>query len=114
MYIFNIYKNSDQLKTNIDNIEEKDFDKALFALEKIIFSYTKKWHKYCNQEIVTFRIEVIDQENNDIRNLIWESKEGFLEACSIEKYVRHLINKETYQIWVKDYIENGSICKFAE
>ena len=72
----------------------------------------QKWYEENN--IIEFRIEVIDQINKDIRNIIWESKEGFLEACSIEKYIRHLINKETYQIWIKDHVDSESICKFAD
>lgn len=43
-------------------------------------------------DFLEFRIEVIDTKTKDIRNIIWRSKKGFLEACSIEKYVRHLIN----------------------
>lgn len=63
---------------------------------------------------IIFRIEVIDQNGKDIRNIIWESKQGFLEACSIKKYIQHLTNKETYQIWVKDHVDSESICKFAD
>ena len=65
-------------------------------------------------DFLEFRIEFIDINNKDIRNIIWESKKGFLEACSIEKYIRHLISKETYQIWIKDYADYESICKFAD
>lgn len=65
-------------------------------------------------DFLEFRIEVINTKTKDIRNIIWESKKGFLEACSIEKYLSHLINKETYQIWIKDYADDESICKFAD
>lgn len=65
-------------------------------------------------DFLEFRIEFIDTKTKDIRNIIWKSKKGFLEACSIEKYVRHLINRETYQIWIVDYANDESICKFAD
>lgn len=65
-------------------------------------------------DFLEFRIEVINTKTKDIQNIIWKSKKGFLEACSIEKYVRHLINGETYQIWITDYANDESICKFAD
>lgn len=112
MYIFNFYEDINQHKVSIASSDKNDINSALSYLKGIVSSYVKEW---CNEhELVTFRIEVIDQENQDIRNIIWKSKSGFFESCSIEKYVQHLINKETYQIWIKDHVDSESICKFAD
>lgn len=114
MYTFNLYEDCIFLEACIDNIDKKNLNHAIIGFNNIVSSYVEEWHKEDNQEIITFRIEIIDINNKDIRNIIWESKKGFLEACSIEKYIRHLINKETYQIWIKDYANDESICKFAD
>lgn len=92
-------------------LKQELLDDYLMHIEKdikLVVSYLYE------NDFLEFRLEVIDAENDDIRNIIWKSKKGFLEACSIEKYIRHLINKETYQIWVTDYADDESICKFAE
>lgn len=112
MFTINIYKKLERLEFSIRDIKEKDLDTALKRIEESILIHSKMWYKE-NQNIL-FRIEVIDQDELDIRNIVWETKQGFLVACSIEKYIRHLINKETYQIWVKDHIDAESICKFAD
>lgn len=112
MYTINFYENCNQPKTSIAFSSKDGLHDALNSLKNIMFLYIKEWYK--EQDLVIFRIEVIDQKNKDIRNIIWESKEGFFEACSIEKYVQHLMNKETYQIWIKDYADSESICKFAD
>ena len=113
MYTINIYKNYDQLEMTIKDIQEENLDAVFKHLKETISLHGKNWYKV-SLDTIEFRIEVIDQINKDIRNIIWESKEGFLEACSIEKYIRHLINKETYQIWIKDHVDSESICKFAD
>lgn len=109
MFIFNFYEDINQHKASIAS--SSNLDNALSSLKDIVSLYVKEWHN--EHEVITFRIEVIDQENQDIRNIIWKSKSGFFEACYIEKYVRHLINKETYQIWVDDAYSEG-ICTFAD
>lgn len=108
MYIINFYENHNQLKTSVAS---SNLDDALSSIKDIASLYVNGWHR--EYELVTFRIEVINQETEDIRNIIWESKQGFFEVELIEKYVRHLINKETSQIWIKDYADDESICKFA-
>lgn len=112
MFTINIYKKLERLEFSIRDIKEKELDTALKRIEESILTHSKMWYKE-NQNIL-FRIEVIDQDELDIRNIVWETKQGFLEACSIEKYIRHLINKETYRIWVKDHIDAESICKFVD
>lgn len=112
MYILNFYEDINQHKASIASSNKNNMNNALSSLKDIVSLYVKEWHK--EREIITFRIEVIDQENQDIRNMIWKSKSGFFESCSIEKYVQHLINKETYQIWIKDHADSESICKFAD
>lgn len=109
MYIFNFYENYNQLKTSVAS---SNLDNALSSIKDIASLYVNGWHK--ESELVTFRIEIINQKTEDIRNIIWKSKKGFFEVELIEKYIRHLINKETYQIWVEDYVDNESICKFAD
>ena len=112
MFTINIYKKLERLEFSIRDIKEKELDTALKRIEESILIHGKMWYK--ENPNILFRIEVIDQDELDIRNIIWETKQGFLEVCSIEKYIRHLINKETYQIWVKDHIDAESICKFAD
>lgn len=112
MYIFNLYEGINQHKVSVASSDKNNINSALSYLKGIVSSYVKEWHN--EGEFINFRIEVIDQENQDIRNLIWESRSGFFEACSIEKYIQHLINKETYQIWIKDHVDSESICKFAD
>lgn len=112
MYTINIYKDMNQLEISFKDVQEENLDAVLETIEGGFWLYAKKWYEETN--IIEFRIEVIDQINKDIRNIIWESKEGFLEACSVEKYIQHLINKETYQIWIKDHVDSESICKFAD
>lgn len=112
MYTINIYKDYNQLEISFKDIQEENLDNIIETIEGGLWLYCKKWYE--ENTLVEFRIEVIDQTNKDIRNIIWETKEGFLEACSIRKYIRHLINKETYQIWIKDHVDSESICKFAD
>lgn len=110
MYIFNLYEDCNLHKASVAS--SSDLNNALASIKNIVSLYLNEWYK--EKEFATFRIEVIDQETNDIRNIIWESKQGFFEACSIEKYINHLINKETYQVWIKDYVDDEGICKFAD
>lgn len=110
MYIFNLYEDCNKHKASVAS--SSNLNNALASIKNIVSLYLNE--RYKEKEFVTFRIEVIDQETNDIRNIIWESKQGFFEACSIEKYIHHLINKETYQIWIKDHVDSESICKFAD
>ena len=110
MYIFNLYEDCNKHKTSVAS--SSNLNNALASIKNIVSLYLNEWYK--EKEFVTFRIEVIDLETNDIRNIIWESKQGFFKACSIEKYIHHLINKETYQIWIKDHVDSESICKFAD
>lgn len=113
MYTINVYKNYNQLEISFKDVQEENLDTVLETIEGGLWVYCKKWYEE-NNNLIEFRIEVIDQIDKDIRNIIWESREGFLEACSIGKYVKHLINKETYQIWIKDHVDSESICKFAD
>lgn len=112
MFIFNFYEGINQHKVSIASSDKNNLKNAISSLKDIASLYLKEWHN--EGEFITFRIEVIDQENQDIRNLIWESRCGFFEACSVEKYIQHLINKEIYQIWIKDHVDSESICKFAD
>lgn len=109
MYILNFYENYNQLKTSVAS---SNLDDALSSIKNIASLYVNGWHK--EHELVTFRIEVINQKAEDIRNIIWKSKRGFFEVELVEKYILHLINKETYQIWINDYANDESICKFAD
>lgn len=111
MFIINLHNELSGLYKIYIIDENDDLNDKLSKLEKRIKEDLLTWYE---DDYLKFRIEVIDQENEDIRNIIWKSRKGFLEACSIKKYVRHLINKETYQIWVTDYTDDESICKFAE
>lgn len=111
MYTINIYKSYNQLEISFKDIQEENLNNIIETIEGGLWLYCKKWYE--ENTLVEFRIEVIDQTDKDIRNIIWESKEGFLEACSIKKYIQHLINKETYQIWINDHADSG-ICKFAD
>lgn len=111
MYIINL---QDQLDGGYNTYiidENDDLNTKLAKLGSKIKEKVSTWYE---DNYLEFRLEVIDTQTDDIRNIIWKSKKGFLEACSIEKYIRHLINKETYQIWIKDYADDESICKFAE
>lgn len=110
MFIINLHNGLSGLYKIYIIDENDDLNDKLSKLEKRIKEDLLTWYE---DDYLKFRIEVIDQKNEDIRNIIWRSKKGFLETCSIEKYVRHLINKETCQIWVTDYTDE-SICKFAE
>ena len=111
MFVINLHNGLSGLYKTYIIDENDDLNDKLSKLEKRIKEDLLTWYE---DDYLKFRIEVIDQENDDIRNIIWKSKKGFLEACYIEKYVRHLINKETYQIWVTDYEDDESICRFAE
>lgn len=112
MYIFNFYEDINKYKASVASSDKNNLKNTISYLKGIVSSYVKEWHN--EGEFITFRIEVIDQENQEIRNIIWESRSGFFEACSIEKYIQHLLNKETYQIWIKDHVDSESICKFAD
>lgn len=111
MYIINLHNQLSGLEKTYIIDENDDLNEKLSKLESRIKEKLLAWYE---DDYLEFRFEVIDTQNEDIRNIIWKSKKGFLEACSIEKYIRHLINKETYQIWIKDYADDESICKFAE
>ncbi len=86
MYIFNLYEDCNKHKASVAS--SSNLNNALASIKNIVSLYLNEWYK--EKEFVAFRIEVIDQETNDIRNIIWESKQGFFEACSIEKYIHHL------------------------
>lgn len=111
MFVINLHDGLSGLHKTYLIDENEDLNIKLSKLEKRIKEDLLTLYE---DDFLEFRIEVIDTEFKDIRNIIWRSKKGFLEACFIEKYVRHLINKETYQIWVTDYADDESICKFAE
>lgn len=111
MYIINLHNQLSGLYRTYIIDENDDLNEKLSKFEERVKEELLTWYK---DDYLKFRFEVIDTQNEDIRNIIWKSKKGFLEACSIKKYVRHLINKETYQIWIKDYADDESICKFAE
>ena len=111
MYIINLHNQLSGLYRTYIIDENDDLNDKLSKFEKKVKDELLTWYE---DDYLEFRFEVIDTKDEDIRNIIWKSKKGFLEACSIEKYVGHLINKETYQIWIKDYADNESICKFAE
>lgn len=111
MYIINLHNQLSGLYRTYIIDENDDLNDELAKFESRVKEELLTWYE---DDYLKFRFEVIDTQNEDIRNIIWKSKKGFLEACSIEKYVRHLINKETYQIWITDYANDGSICKFAE
>nr|DAW48064.1 MAG TPA: hypothetical protein [Caudoviricetes sp.] len=110
MYSINLYIPYENFIKSY-TLKQDILDDCLMFVEKdikLVVSYLYE------NNFLDFRLEVINTETKDIRNIIWESKKGFLEACSIEKYIRHLINKETYQIWITDYANDESICKFAD
>lgn len=111
MFVINLHNGLSGLYKTYIIDENDDLNDKLSKLEKRIKEDLLIWYE---DDYLKFRIEVINTEFKDIRNIIWKSKKGFLEACSIEKYVRHLINKETYQIWITDCADDESICKFAE
>ena len=111
MFVINLHDGLSGLYKTYIIDKNDDLNDKLSKLEKRIKEDLLILYE---DDYLKFRIEVIDQENEDIRNIIWKSKKGFLEACSIEKYVRHLINRETYQIWITDYVNDESICKFAD
>lgn len=111
MYIINLHNQLSGLYRTYIIDENDDLNEKLAKFEECVKEELLTWYE---DDYLEFRFEVIDSQTDDIRNIIWKSKKGFLEACSIEKYVRHLINKETYQIWIKDYADDESICKFAE
>lgn len=111
MFVINLHDGISGLYKTYLIDENDDLNIKLSKFEKHIKEDLLTWYE---DDYLKFRFEVIDTQNEDIRNIIWKSKKGFLETCSIKKYVRHLINKETYQIWIKDYADNESICKFAE
>lgn len=110
MYIINLYNQLSGLYRTYIIDENDDLNDELAKFESRVKEELLTWYE---DDYLKFRFEVIDTQNEDIRNIIWKSKKGFLEACSIEKYVHRLINKETYQIWITDYANDESICKFA-
>lgn len=110
MYSINLYTPYENFIKSY-TLKQDILDDCLMFVEKDIKLVVPYLYE---NNFLDFRLEVINTETKDIRNIIWESKKGFLEACSIEKYIRHLINKETYQIWIKDFADDESICKFAE
>lgn len=111
MYIINLHNQLSGLYRTYIIDENDDLNEKLAKFESRVKEELLTWYK---DDYLKFRFEVINTQNEDIRNIIWKSKKGFLEACSIEKYVRHLINRETYQIWITDYANDESICKFAD
>lgn len=92
MYTINIYKDLDRLELSMRDIKIYELTNVLKRLEETISSCANKWYKKDGDSIL-FRIEVVDQKDLDIRNIIWKSKQGYLESCSIEKYIRHLLRK---------------------
>lgn len=111
MYIINLHNRLSGLYRIYVIDENDDLNEKLAKFESRVKEELLNWYE---DDYLEFRLEVIDTQVDDIRNIIWKSKKGFLEACSIKKYVRHLINKETYQIWITDYANDESICKFAD
>lgn len=111
MFIINLHNRLSGLYRTYIIDENDDLNDKLAKFESRIKEELLNWYE---DDYLEFRFEVIDTQTEDIRNIIWKSKKGFLEACSIEKYICHLINKETYQIWITDYADDESICKFAE
>lgn len=111
MYIINLHNQLSGLYRTYIIDENDDLNEKLSKFEERVKEELLTWYE---DDYLKFRFEVIDTQNEDIQNIIWKSKKGFLEACSIKKYVRHLINKETYQIWITDYANDESICKFAD
>lgn len=111
MYIINLHNQLSGLYRTYIIDENDDLNEKLAKFESRVKEELLTWYE---DDYLKFRFEVINTQNEDIRNIIWRSKKGFLEACSIEKYVRHLINGETYQIWITDYANDESICKFAD
>lgn len=111
MYIINLHNQLSGLYRTYIIDENDDLNEKLSKFEERVKEELLTWYE---DDYLKFRFEVIDTQNEDIRNIIWKSKKGFLETCSIEKYVRHLINGETYQIWIMDYANDESICKFAD
>lgn len=65
MYILNFYENYNQLKTSVAS---SNLDDALSSIKNIASLYVNGWHK--EHELVTFRIEVINQEAEDIKTQI--------------------------------------------
>lgn len=57
------------------------------------------WYK--ENPNILFRIEVIDQDELDIRNIIRETKQGFLEACSIRNTSDILSTKKPTKFGLK-------------
>lgn len=110
MYSINLYAPYENFIKSY-TLKQDILDDCLIFIEKDIKLTVSYLYE---NNFLDFRLEVINTETKDIRNIIWTSKKGFLESYSIEKYIRHLINKETYQIWIKDFADDESICKFAE
>lgn len=110
MYSINLYAPYENLIKSY-TLKQDILDDCLIFIEKDIKLAVSYLYE---NNFLDFRLEVINTETKDIRNIIWTSKKGFLEAYSIEKYICHLINKETYQIWIKDFADDENICKFAE
>lgn len=110
MYSINLYAPYENFIKSY-TLKQDILDDCLIFIEKDIKLAVSYLYE---NNFLDFRLEVINTETKDIRNIIWTSKKGFLEAYSIEKYIRHLINKETYQIWIKDFADDENICKFAE
>lgn len=111
MHVINLHNRLSGLYRTYIIDENDDLNEKLAKFESRVKEELLNWYE---NDFLEFRIKVIDTKTKDIRNIIWKSKKGFLEACSIEKYVRHLINGETYQIWITDYANDESICKFAD
>lgn len=111
MYIINLHNQLSGLYRTYIIDENDDLNEKLSKFEERVKEELLTLYE---NDFLEFRIEVINTEFKDIRNIIWKSKKGFLESCSIKKYIRHLINKETYQIWITDCADDESICKFAE
>lgn len=110
MYSINLYAPYENFIKSY-TLKQDILDDCLIFIEKDIKLAVSYLYE---NNFLDFRLEVINTETKDIRNIIWTSKKRFLEAYSIEKYIRHLINKETYQIWIKDFADDENICKFAE
>lgn len=110
MYSINLYAPYENF-IKLYTLKQDILDDCLIFIEKDIKLAVSYLYE---NNFLDFRLEVINTETKDIRNIIWTSKKGFLEAYSIEKYIRHLINKETYQIWIKNFADDENICKFAE
>ena len=92
MYIINLHNRLSGLYRTYVIDKNDDLNEKLAKFESRVKEELLNWYE---DDYLEFRLEVIDSETDDIRNIIWKSK-------------------ETYQIWIMDYANDESICKFAD